>query len=184
LEVTYCSTYGDLCRCTLYALTHRRSLWVRFAVPIAYGTWTLGHQLRYLGWLGFPVAALVMTVVLAAFIAFFMQILIAWRVLTPKSRRRYTTTLTPEGFVDSTPLKTKSVPWPAVSEVRREWGDVYFWQKGKDSVFVPRSAFKNPQQSQEFYQCALDFWNAAKEGRTPVLFQDGSVWPPAPRWGA
>ncbi len=183
MEVTYCSTYGDLCRCTLYALTHRRSLWVRFAVPIAYGTWTLGHQLRYLGWLGFPVAALVMTVVLAAFIAFFMQILIVWRVLTPKSRRRYTTTLTPEGFVDSTPLKTKSVPWPAVSEVRREWRDVYFWQKGKDSVFVPRSAFKNPQQSQEFYQCALDFWNAAREGRTLAPLGDQTVWPPPPRPG-
>ncbi len=184
MEVIYCSTYGDLCRCTLYALTHRRELWARFAVPFGYGTWTLGHQLRHLGWLGFPVAALVMVLVLAAFLAVLMQILIVWRVLTPSSRRRCTTTLTPEGFVDATPLKTKSVSWSAVSEVRRAWGDVYFWQKGKDGVFVPRSAFGNIEQSQDFYERAVGYWNAAREGWTLAPLGDETVWPPAPRPGA
>ena len=186
VEVTYCSTYSDLWRCTLYSLTRRREIWLRLAFPVIYGTFPVVHEFKragQVGWVLWPISALVMTLAFGVLLAFILQILVVCRLLIPASKRRCTTTLTAEGFTDVTERKTAAVPWSVVSDIRYGQGDIYFWRKGKDGMFVPRSAFRNSQHSEDFYHCALSLWNAAKAGSPFAVRQDETVWPPAPRSG-
>ncbi len=187
MEVTYCSTYSDLWRCTLYSLTRRREIWLRLAFPALYGLFPVARMFQrsgQVGWIVWPISALVMLLAFSALLAFILQLLIVGRLLIPAAKRRCTTTLTAEGFTDVTERKTAVVPWAIVSDIRCGHGDIYFWRKGKDGMFVPRSAFRNSQHSEDFYQCALSLWNTAKAGSSFAMYQDQTVWPPAPRPGA
>jgi len=156
---------------------------LRLALTVAYGTFLLGRPLVQIGWLRFPVAAFVSALALSVIITFVMQLLILWRVLMPVSQRRCTIKLNAEGFSDVSLRKSKSIPWSAISEIRYRNGDVFFWQKGKDGNFVPRSAFNDPQQSQAFFQTAKGYWEAARLGQPVLVSNDDGVWPPLPRIG-
>ena len=184
MEITYYSTYADLCRCTFYSLTHRRDLLWRFAFPILYGTFTLGHHFAPTGWLRFLLAAFVTLIVLGVVLVLIMQLLIVGRVLMPMSRRRFTTKLDAEFFSDISLRKSKSIPWSAISEIRYKNGDLYFWQKGKDGNFIPKSAFQNSQHVQAFFETAKGYWQSAKLGQPTLFAKDDSVWPPPPRVGS
>ena len=181
MEITYCSTYWDLCRCSFYSLTHRREILLMLAIPVILKTVSHGHAWSQCGWLQFPIAASLALLQLAAIILVVMQCLIVWRVLKPIALRRCVTQLTPHFLADVTTRKTTTIPWSAISQICHHQGDIFFFRKGKDSVFVPRSAFNHILQSQTFYETALDFWNAVKSGRIIDPLQDETVWPPAPR---
>lgn len=106
MEITYCSTYGDLVRCNLYSLTRRPDLLPALAIPILPGVFALGHQLARLGRLAYPAALAIWTIGMAGVLLLTMQVLIACRLLLPKARRTCATTLTPEGFTDVRLKKT------------------------------------------------------------------------------
>lgn len=183
MEVTYCSTYSDIMRCSLYSLKCRRALWLRLAILVLFGAFSFRHRFAHLGWLSFPVAALVQALIMTATSGVVIHLLILWRLIKPVAQRRCTTKLTAEAFEDIYQSKTKMLLWTAISEVRYNQGDIHVFQKGKDSKFVPRSAFNNRQQSLEFYEEAMRLWNAAKDVRFFAPSQDSTIWPPSPRIG-
>lgn len=181
MEVTYCSTYADLVRCTLYSLTNRRDVLLRLALPLAYWTTVSSHYFWRFGLLRFPMAGLAMALIMGASLFVILQFLILWRVLKPEVEKRYTTRIDPDFLSDVSLRKSKTLPWSAISEVRHKNGDTFFWQKGKDGNFVPRSAFCSPQEAQAFFETARGFWEAAKNGPPVSLPQDEAAWPPPPR---
>ena len=162
MEITYCSAYSDILRCTLYSLPRRRDLLPGLAIPILPGAFSLGHQLAKLGWLAFPAALAIWTIGMFVVSFLTLQGLIVCRLLLPKVRRTCTTTLTLDGFTDVRWGKTHSFPWSAFSEIRFHQGDIFFWRKGKDGLFVPRSAFATAHQSRLFYEQSVSLWNEAK----------------------
>ena len=183
MEVTYCSTYSDILRCALYSLKCRRDLWLRLAIIILIGAFSYRHRFAHLGWLSFPAAVLLETLIMTAIFGVVIHLLILWRLMKPAAQKRCTTRLSAEAFADIYESKTKTLPWIAISEVRYNQGDIHFFQKGKDGKFVPRSAFNNRQQSRAFYEEAMRLWNTAKDVQFSSPPQDSTVWPPAPQTG-
>ena len=181
MELTYCSTYWDILRCSLYSLSQRRELLLLLALSVVSSAFSSGRHYSRLGWAAFPIAAVVWVVIIAAIFGITLNLLVFFRLLTPKAKRVCTTTLTPEGITDVTLRKTKSLPWSAISEIRFHQGDIFLFRKGKDSMFVPRSAFTGLPEAQKFYQQNVRLWNAAKQGQAVSVPQDNTVWPPAPR---
>ncbi len=109
-----------------------------------------------------------------------------------------TTVLTPEGLQDTrrkivggqlslTPIY---IPWQDVTRIYRHGitqtylqdADIYFQRKAGCNV-IPRAAFDSPREGQQFYDQAVAYWNAAKNGMLSPA-EDAAVWPPAPRPGA
>ena len=181
MEVTYCSTYGDLLRCTVYSVTHRRELMFILAFYIGCATLTEAHHFRHVGWVRFPIAVFLMTFLVCLIMFITLNLLVLFRLSKPKIQRRCTSILNSECLTDKTQHKTKQVLWSAISEIRYHQGDIFFWQKAKDGIFVPRSTFESREQSQLFYEIAVKFWNAAKSDQHFASVQDSTIWPPPPR---
>jgi len=183
MEVTYCPTYSDILRCTLYSLKSRRDLWLRLAILALIGAFTSMHQFAHLGWLSFPLAVFVQALIMAAVMGVVLHVLLLWRLMKPTAQRQCTTKLTAEAFADIYHRKTKAFLWTAISEVCYDQGDIHVLRRGKDDKFVPRSAFNNRQQSLAFYEESVRLWNAAKDVQFSSPPQDSTVWPPAPQTG-
>jgi len=181
MEVTYCSTYRDLNRCTVYGLTHRREVIFLLIFLIVMGSYANMGSVAHLSWQQFPPAAFKTTTHMFLIIAVALQVTILFRLLKLIEQRQCTTILTEECLTDKTVDKTKRFPWLTISKLRYHQGDIYFWPTGKDGIFVPRSAFADTLQSQLFYETAVNFWNAAKSGQNFSSVQDSTIWPPAPR---
>lgn len=181
MEITYCSTYWDILRCSLYSISQRRELLLLLGFSVVSSALSSGRHYSWLGWAAFPIAAVVWAAVLAVILGVTLHILIFFRLLIPKAKRVCTTTLTPEGFTDVTLRKTKSIAWSTISEIRFHQGDIFLLRKRKDGMFVPRSAFTTLSQAQEFYQQNVMLWNSAKHRQAVSVPQDETVWPPAPR---
>ena len=184
MKITYCSTYWDILRCSLYSMSHRRDLLLMLAIPVVSGAFSSGRHSQGLGWAAYPIAAAAWMLGEIALLGVILNLLIGFRLLIPRAKRVCTTTLTPEGFTDVTLRKTKSIPWSALSEIRYHQGDIFLWRTGKDGMFVPRSAFADLAEAQEFYQQNVALWNASKYAQAVSIPHDETVWPPAPRPGA
>ena len=183
MEVTYCPTYSDILRCALYSLKCRREIWMRLAIIILIGAFSYRHQFAHLGWLSFPAAVMLETLIMTAIFGVVIHLLILWRLMKPAVQRQCTTKLTAEAFADIYHRKTKSFPWTAISEVCYDQGDIHVLRRGKEGKFVPRSAFGNRQQSLAFYEESVRLWNAAKDVQFSSPPQDSTVWLPAPQAG-
>jgi|GEM_PF-3391648 len=169
LAVTYQSTREATWRCNLHIFFHSSSSLLTMAVvgmipallvaPAIYqrnasqgiiaflGIWALGA----LGW-----------------VAFFCLIVfaqIAARFPSPSTVRICTSTLTPQGFRDETPGRTKTYPWSQIISIREHHGDVYIGAVGGGS-FIPCSAFKNVDEARNYYRAAMALWKSR-----------GDVWP-------
>ena len=103
------------------------------------------------------------------------------------------TVLTPEGLQDTQrkivagqlSLMPIYIPWHDVTRIYRQGvtqtylqnSDIYFQRKTGCNV-IPRAAFDDPREAQQFYEQALSLWNAANHGAS-VPGEDTAVWPPA-----
>jgi len=80
------------------------------------------------------------------------------------------------------PEKAQEYRWTEITAIRLHHGDFYFWIGGTKGNFIPRSAFDDRRDAQQFFDLAQSYWQSAKTGVEIPSFQD--VWPPAPRSGA
>jgi len=68
-----------------------------------------------------------------------------------------TTAISSVGLRDTTPDSDKSYSWKDVKNIEFSSGDVYFFVPFGD-IFVPRSAFKDTNEAETFYQNARKLW--------------------------
>ena len=197
VEVRYCTTRQDVWSSTLYLLPRSPlPLSVGIVLPavmttwFAYWQWPALQTSLYLhskhGW-WLP------AVFLSLLCIFFFSTL---GELRAKLKRLYPelpgdlvsiTRLAPEGLHDTRRkmndgelvIEPMMVPWKIVRTIIWQEGDIYFLRRNGSNI-VPRTAFDDKRESQQFYQQAVSLWNAARYG-APVPVEEAATWPPAPR---
>ncbi len=181
LSVTYNSTRADQWRCNLYVVTHRpQGTLVLYLFPLLF---CLAHGQA---WLRDGVPSLLAYIALTlagwtALLGLLFWVQIVQRLPDPSSLRLCTTTLTPAELRDAVPEKTATFPWAAIKSIRENGGDLYFWVGATSGQFIPRSAFRDRGEAQEFHRAALAYWKGKDMSWTPTLVQDTTTWPPPPQ---
>ncbi|MBS2006592.1 MAG: YcxB family protein [Cyanobacteria bacterium SZAS TMP-1] len=82
-----------------------------------------------------------------------------------RSQRLCTSTINENGVHDLTPDGGITYAWREIVKIEETEGDIYFFTR-IGGMFVPRSAFADLNQAQEFYRTAVNFWQS---GRSPLL---------------
>ena len=197
MEIHYCMTRSDAWRSYLYPLWHRPTAWISFLIAPVIWTW-------FCYWQFLPLQQSLHTHSkhewwLPAIFLFYFCLFSCCMMGGTKSKinKCYpetisepmtATTLTPECLHDSRRYHKGSrtivvmpmtVSWKDIHEIVWHEGDIYFRRKNGHN-FVPYTAFDDSREGQRFYQQAVSYWNAAKQGTSSAAEPEG-VWPPAPR---
>ena len=168
LRITYRSTRAANWRCNLYPLFHNRRialvtgacvllLSVRLPLPTLSSNAYVNGVFRLIA--AAAAVGLLNLVVLA--------LAILKRLPSAKTIRTCTSGLAPEGVSDITPERRRLVPWRRITEMREHNGDIHVWF-GLSGIFIPRDAFKDPDEARRFASLAVELWR-----------NKGSRWPEA-----
>ena len=181
LPVTYNSSRAGQWRCHGYILTRRwQGTALMYLFPISF---CLFHAQPWLQ-AGVPFLLIYTALTFAGWTALLGLILwlqIVQRLPNRDSLRLCTTTLTPGELRDAVPEKTATFPWAAIKSIRENGGDLYFWVGATSGQFIPRSAFRDQAEAQEFHRAALAYWKGGDVVWTHTPVQDRTTWPPPPQ---
>ncbi len=182
LSVTYNSSRADQWRCHRYVLIHR---WQGTALLYLFpAVFCLLHGQ---GWMRDGVPALIGATAATfaawtAFLAFVLWLQVVQRLPRRDSLRLCTTSLTPHGLQDVVPEKTITYDWKSVKAIREDAGDIYFWVGATNGNFIPRTAFRDRDEAQEFCRAAEAFRTGQQYAWTRAPVQEhATIWPPPPQ---
>lgn len=86
--------------------------------------------------------------------------------------RLCTTSISSEGIRDTTPDSDKAFSWKDVKNIEFSSGDIYFFVSFRE-IFVPRSAFQDSIEAEQFYHNARMLWKQNNKiqisGRKPLI---------------
>ncbi|MGI4792189.1 MAG: YcxB family protein [Janthinobacterium lividum] len=180
MEVTYRVMRGDAWRETTHIYTHHPQLYksllwplllcIAVAVP---DLLTHAFLSAFKISLGFMALTLLTTLASAAHSVY--------KKFPAKNTERIRTDKTgPQGFECLVPEFHHCVAWKNILKIEETAQDFFVFAKGM-GYGIPKRAFNNSEQAQQFLQAATTYWKNAKMG-LPLSDQQG-VWPPAPSVG-
>jgi len=134
-----------------------------FLIPLLGVVWL---RLTFLQFNPFPLLPTLGLFYLASFIgwlAVYMLttlLMLGQRFPSRDTVRVCTSSLTDVGFVDLTPNGARLRKWDKIIAIREDHGDLHFWAL-TGGHFIPREAWNDPSECQEFFETARTLWKPA-----------------------
>jgi hypothetical protein len=170
-SIKYESTRAASLRCNLYTLWHHWPTMLGLCLmPLLGVFWLSAYFLRMSP---LPVPATLGIFYLTSFVVWLMIYTLALfmhlqqRFPSPRTVRICTSSLTSAGFLDVTPNGARLREWRRIFTIRNNNGDLHFWTLG-GGHFIPREAWEDPRECDEFYETARELWKQPTIGGRAV----------------